>query len=256
MEQMMAALDIEQPELLRNNVYMEFLLRYDEYYYKKWFGKQGLSFEKGNFAKYRVQFQAQHYKNNNVKYAIMAYTNGYNFSDNPEYYAANLRQIEKIFPNGKYNAKMRQLELAMSGLKSGMKAPPFTLKDLTGKMVHLSDFEGKVVYLDFWASWCLPCIIENQSIKKLKPKYEDKDVVFLYITKDKNDSAWVEAIRKQGIEGVHLMGGGDKIFDEYQADGVLHYVLIDKKGHIITSNAPRPSDRANLEAMIDKALID
>jgi hypothetical protein len=66
----------------------------------------------------------------------------------------------------------------------------------------------------------------------------------------------VEAIRKQGIEGVHLMGGGDKIFDEYQADGVPRYVLIDKKGHIITSNAPRPSDSVNLEAMIDKALKD
>src|SRR5690606_20340572 len=115
-------------------------------------------------------------------------------------------------------------------------------------------FKGKVVYIDFWASWCLPCVAENQAVKKLKPKYKDKDLVFLYITRDKNDTIWRDAIRKQEIEGIHLMGGGHVVFDQYQAEGVPLYVLIDKKGYIISSNAPRPSHRARLEEMIDKAL--
>lgn len=253
-DNMLSQITIERADMIRNATYMDFLQRYNDYAFRKWRDQTGIAVNEENWIRLRLQFMNEHFKNDTVKYAIMAYSNGTNNLRRPEFYSEQLRFIEELYPSGPYNARMRQLELGLAGLKQGMKAPDFTLRDLNGKEVSLSDFKGKVVYIDFWASWCLPCVAENQAVKKLKPKYKDKDLVFLYITRDKNDSVWRDAIRKQEIEGIHLMGGGHVVFDQYQAEGVPLYVLIDKKGYIISSNAPRPSHRARLEEMIDKAL--
>ncbi len=253
-DKMLAKIQIENTNMLKNLNYLDFLEKYDDFEYRKWFESNGYKYEGSTWADHRITFQNQLYKNDTIKYAAMAYINGRNNYDNPDLYINNLRKIEKLFPNGAYNAKMNKMALVMQNLIAGKPAPEFMLKDLEGKNVSLKDFKGKVVYIDFWASWCLPCVAENKSVQKLKPYYKDKDVVFLYITKDMSDSVWRDAIKKQEIEGIHLMGGGNAVFDEYQADGVPKYVLIDKNGNIVTANAPRPSDRETLKELIDNEL--
>jgi thiol-disulfide isomerase/thioredoxin len=73
-----------------------------------------------------------------------------------------------------------------SALFSGNNASVFTLKTCDGKNVSLTDFKGKVVYLDFWASWCGPCMMEMPSAKKLQDTFAKQDVVFLYVSVDDN----------------------------------------------------------------------
>lgn len=137
------------------------------------------------------------------------------------------------------------IKKAGSNLES--KAPEFTLKDLNGKTVSLEDFEGKVVYLDFWASWCAPCIMQMNKAKEIKEHFKNnKDVVFLYVSIDGSEEKWKNTIKKKNIEGVHLMskdGQEDDIVGKYNIQAIPRFVLIDKQGNIADNNAKAPSNK-------------
>ncbi|MCZ4244171.1 TlpA family protein disulfide reductase [Pedobacter punctiformis] len=130
---------------------------------------------------------------------------------------------------------------------AGKTPPPFVLNDLSGKEVTLKDFAGKVVYMDFWASWCSPCRYEMKNgSPKLHAKFKDnKDVVFLYISIDSKTEAWRKAIEEDKIEGIHLLslgGNGSPVAKAFNITGIPHYVIIGKNGKIFDNNAPRPSE--------------
>ncbi|MEI2274447.1 TlpA family protein disulfide reductase [Sphingobacterium sp. ML3W] len=131
-------------------------------------------------------------------------------------------------------------------LASGAMPPPFELDDIDGKKVSLKDFAGKVVYIDFWASWCSPCRQEMKSgSPKLHAKFADnKDLVFLYISIDDNEAKWRTAIADDKIEGVHLLSkGGTKsiVAKAFNISGIPRYVIIGRDGKILDNDAPRPS---------------
>nr|WP_121272747.1 TlpA disulfide reductase family protein [Pedobacter schmidteae] len=146
-------------------------------------------------------------------------------------------------------AKMlREKYKAMDNLSTGKMAPAFTLKSLDGKDVSLKDFIGKVVYIDFWASWCAPCRGEMKNgAPKLHAKFKDnKDVVFLYVSLDSKVADWKKAIAEDKIEGVHLLsqaksGVDTPIAKAFNISGIPRYVIISKNGQIFDNDAPRPS---------------
>jgi thiol-disulfide isomerase/thioredoxin len=124
------------------------------------------------------------------------------------------------------------------------------LTDLNGKPVSLSSFKGKVVYIDFWASWCGPCRAMMPFSKKLhdelSPK-EKKQIVFLYISIDANPDAWRKGITDMSIEGVNVISPGNwssKACAYFQINSIPRYMIMDKKGEIVDFNAKRPADPA------------
>ena len=132
---------------------------------------------------------------------------------------------------------------AVKSLKPGLEAPNFTLKDEKGKDISLSDFKGKVIYIDFWGVNCAPCIDDIENYKeKLQSSYENKDVVFLNICVDTETKSWINAVKKLKLTGVNLIAEGwtkNPVCKAYNVGGIPHYVIINKNGTIANNNAPR-----------------
>ena len=141
-------------------------------------------------------------------------------------------------------------------LQPGKLSPQFTLMSIDGEEVSLSDFKGKVVYLDFWASWCGPCIREVPYAKELQKEFEGTDVVFLYVSLDENDEAWRKAVEEKELSGVHLLAKGFKheVPVSYNVSGIPTYYIIGRDGNIYRNNAPRPSSGDTLKDLLKAAL--
>lgn len=130
-------------------------------------------------------------------------------------------------------------------LSPGSMAPAITLTDIDGKEVSLSDFAGKVVYLDFWASWCGPCMREVPFAKELKKRMEGQDdLVFLYVSVDTDEIAWRNKVAEMEIQGVHLnvSGFSHEVPANYNLKGVPTFYLIGRDGKIFDNRPPRPSN--------------
>ena len=120
-------------------------------------------------------------------------------------------------------------------LQPGQPAPDFTLHDLDGQAVSLSQFKGKVVLLDFWASWCSPCIADLGTLRKIKAQVAAQSVVFLNVSLDENEAAWKQAIAKHQIQGVHVRS--EQVARAYYDVGSLpRYYLVNPQGLIVENN--------------------
>ncbi len=122
---------------------------------------------------------------------------------------------------------------------------------------HILDkYKGKVVYIDFWASWCKPCLAEMSYSSKLHNQYKGKDVVFVYLSSDATEGPWRANVAKYQLSGDHyLMSKELQIDTEAQLNisGIPRYVLVNKEGEVVYKNARRPSDET-LPQQIDRLL--
>lgn len=121
------------------------------------------------------------------------------------------------------------------------------LMDINGKYFTLNDLKGKVVYVDFWASWCGPCMGEMPYSKKLHAMFDEKQlkqVEFLYISIDASEDAWKSAATRLGLEGKLAISPGNwssPIAKYFGIMSIPRYMLINKNGEIVDFNAKRPS---------------
>lgn len=131
----------------------------------------------------------------------------------------------------------------LKNLAKGSVAKSFTVKDINGKEVSLKDFKGKVVYIDFWASWCGPCIYDIKQMVKVKERFKDnKNVVFIYVSLDKEEE-WREAVFNNNVEGINLRVDENSSFARnYGVRAVPTYFLIDKNGYFAVSRVADPSE--------------
>lgn len=169
----------------------------------------------------------------------------------------NIAAFKKQFPGSKYIALLETNFAKRKSMSAGQPAVDLDLVTAEGKKIKLSDFKGKVVYVDFWASWCGPCIREMPASKQVKEHFAGKDVVFLYISIDDNEENWKAAMEKYEIKGVHTREAGGwqaPAAQKYGVQSIPAYFLVDKKGRFALENVPRPSDTEALIAEIEKLL--
>jgi peroxiredoxin len=116
-------------------------------------------------------------------------------------------------------------------------APDFALKDANGATVHLSDYKGKVVLLDFWATWCCPCKVEIPWFMEFEQQYKDRGFAVLGVSMD--EGGWTEVkpyVEKQKIN-YRILLGNDQVGEAYGGvDSLPTTFLIDRDGRIASKH--------------------
>jgi len=191
--------------------------------------------------------KAFNYKINTLKFEYDSILNSYDNLDTAFYNTIKKQnnQLITYFKNAyEENATMGK----------GKPSPTFNnYLDSKGGAKSLSDFKGKFVYVDVWATWCGPCIQQIPYLKALEQEYENKNIVFVSISTDesqrnggsweKAESKWRNFVQKKNMSGVQLWSGKDFSFQQaYNINAIPRFILIDPKGNIVDANAPRPSD--------------
>ncbi|MCG3203724.1 MAG: Thiol-disulfide oxidoreductase ResA [Elusimicrobia bacterium] len=113
-----------------------------------------------------------------------------------------------------------------------VKAPDFQVSDLKGQKITLESLRGKVVFLDFWATWCGPCVISMPEVEKLGEEFRNQDVVILSVSVDANPNSVRRFLAERKVSNRVVMAGNSGIDEKYQVSGIPAFYIIDKKGHV------------------------
>jgi thiol-disulfide isomerase/thioredoxin len=166
--------------------------------------------------------------------------------------------FENEFPSSRYLQELREILSEHVHLRSGMPMKDFKMKDITGKWFNLSNLKGSIVYIDVWATWCMPCRKEFKYSVKLAKKYSKRtDLKFLYVSIDRNMDSWTRFLKKNadikgihGIQSIDMVSDSTNIMNLYRINGIPRYIIIDKNAKILNYNAPRPS------SLVDDNFLD
>jgi peroxiredoxin len=123
-----------------------------------------------------------------------------------------------------------------TGINVGDLAPEINLPSNKGKVISLSSLRGKIVLLDFWASWCGPCRQENPNVVKVYNKYKDKGFEIYSVSLDMDKGQWLHAIETDHLTWTHVSDLGywnSVVVPKYQISGIPATFLLDKEGKII-----------------------
>ncbi len=138
--------------------------------------------------------------------------------------------------------------------QAGDVAINFTYPDTTGQDYSLSSFEGDLVYVDVWATWCGPCKAEIPSLQKLEADYHDQAITFLSVSVDTDEAAWRKMVQDKSLGGTQLWADGwSQITKDYAIFGIPRFMLFSADGNVISNDAPRPSS-AEIRDLFDANL--
>lgn len=182
-------------------------------------------------------------KSNNA--ALSMFVLGYyqGLAGNPAYMLEPMSKLDvttvveeavKKFPEHKGVAAIHESLLGWVGKM----APEFSLPDPNGKEIKLSSFRGKYVLVDFWASWCKPCRMENPFVVKAYNRFKDKNFTVLGVSLDSNGKKdeWMKAVMRDSLTWTHvsdLMYWSSPVIPLYKIEGIPFNVLVDPEGKVI-----------------------
>jgi thiol-disulfide isomerase/thioredoxin len=178
------------------------------------------------------------------------------FQDNPgisAYFATNFLTAEADFPffdkvdkqyfsaygNSKYAREHHSRVETLRKTAMGQTAPDIVLNDPFGKTIPLSSLRGKYVLVDFWASWCKPCRMENPNVVRMYTKYKSKGFEVYSVSLDDNKDSWSKAINDDKLLWTHvsdLKKWNSSVVPMYNIESIPFTVLLDKDGKIVGKN--------------------
>jgi peroxiredoxin len=148
-----------------------------------------------------------------------------------------------------------QYQSLSANTSEGGKAPEINLNDTNGKPLALSSLKGKVVLIDFWASWCMPCRQENPNVVKMYNKYKEKGFTVYSVSLDESKDAWLKAIKDDNLSWPNhvsdLKGWQSSAAALYSVSSIPATFLLDKEGNIIAQNLRGPELEQKLQEILD-----
>ncbi len=143
---------------------------------------------------------------------------------------------------------------SMEGMLEGSPAPEVTLENADGQPVTLQELRGTFVYIDFWATWCAPCIKEIPFLQEVEKRYHGKNIRFVSISFDKeaDREKWHNYIIDNDLKGTQLITGQeahDQLSETFHIDLIPRFILLDPDGRVVHANAPRPSSPGLIELL-------
>lgn len=162
--------------------------------------------------------------------------------------------IKDKFSNNRYVGEFKEEVDKLRKLAVGQKAPEITAYTPDNKTVKLSDFKGKYVLVDFWASWCMPCREENPNIVKQYNTFKDKNFTVLGVSLDNNPGSWMRAIQDDKLTWTNisdLQAWSSPLIIDYSIKGIPTSYILDAEGNIIAKNLRGKQ----LEDFLTKTLI-
>jgi len=153
--------------------------------------------------------------------------------------------MEKI-NNPSYSKIIKQKYRVLTELKKGMPSPDFEFENENGEKISLNKLDGKLFYIDVWATWCAPCLKEIPHLNSLIDRYKNNDIQFISICAESKLEDWQKTIEEKQIQGLQLFATNtnNPFFNNYKITGYPRYILLDNKKNIINAFTKRPSDKA------------
>lgn len=209
---------------------------YEDKNYKKWMYNKTSDF-------YTLMLETidQEVENNNLREEL-AFNTGHNrmiFSRTIEDF---YQKYMAIATNEEYKSLVTDKYQLFKKIAKGKISPNLELYNINNELVSLDDLKDKPVYIDLWATWCMPCIAEIPALKELEKKFEE--IHFISICKSDTKEKWTRMVAEKELQGIQLFAPKDDIefFEDYMVEGIPRFILLDKDGKIVDSNARRPSD--------------
>jgi peroxiredoxin len=152
------------------------------------------------------------------------------------------------------NRKLERLYEDMGVLKLPQNTDPIEirLKDINGNLVSLSDFRGRIVFLNFWTTWCPTCLIEMPSMEKLHQKFKDKDFAMVTVNIQESDSQVKKFFKKFNLTFTALLDTTGEVATGFSIRAIPTTFILDKSGRTIgTIMGPREWDSKKAVALFE-----
>jgi len=170
------------------------------------------------------------------------------------FFAMYRDQVDRMEQQGLQIKLQEEEQKRLSNLLPlGSVAPEIRQQTPSGGTLALSELRGKVVLIDFWASWCRPCRMENPNVKRVYEKYAKRGFEIFGVSLDRDQAAWEKAIQDDGLPWKHVSDLGfwnNAAAQEYGVSGIPYTVLVDREGNILDKGLRG----AELEAKLDELL--
>lgn len=172
--------------------------------------------------------------------------------DYNSHFDEGLKELETVTEKyGLDEGYIRKFKLRRATVKGANFPENVTLTDVDGNKVDFSSFKGRYVYIDLWASWCVPCCREVPQLQQLEKELDNKDVVFLSISIDKKEEAWKAKMKALNMHGNQLLNSDNSLCEMLNVTGIPFFLIYDKEGKLYMYDAPRPGNVDKTKSLLE-----
>lgn len=168
-------------------------------------------------------------------------------------------KLDTCLKDAKLLAAIKKAAVQYEYLHAGKLAPQAYFHDVVGNISRISDYHGKVIYIDAWATWCGPCKREIPYLISLEQEYRGKNIQFISVSTDKDINAWRSFIEKEEMSGLQLRQSEnfeESLSKAFVINSIPRFIIIDAAGKIVSADAPRPSSGDQIRDLLNSLLAD